>query len=141
MKYLRFVAFGSGLLFTAFSLQAQEIRAAANIPFDFVVQGRTLPADHYTVQAIGSGGGETDLFRNDDGSVVLMVLMQSCRSKEAAEKSKLVFHRLGDNYFLSEIWIAGRETGRRLPTSREEIQLAMNQKSQEVVIYAALTPR
>jgi hypothetical protein len=35
----------------------------------------------------------------------------------------LVFHQYGDEYFLTEIWPAGGQTGRALPKSRAEREL------------------
>jgi len=51
-----------------------------------------------------------------------------------------VFHRYGNTYFLSQIWMAGESTGRELLKTREERALerelkviALNQPAFEVV--------
>ena len=36
------------------------------------------------------------------------------------DKATLLFHRYGDQYFLSQVWPAGGSTGRLLPKSRAE---------------------
>jgi hypothetical protein len=50
----------------------------------------------------------------------------------------LVFHRYGDEYFLSEIWPAGSSTGRGLPKSRAEREL--KRKAQDNQIAAMEGP-
>jgi hypothetical protein len=53
----------------------------------------------------------------------------------------LIFRRVGDQYFLAEIWVEGNSLGRALPKSPVETQMAMNHKDGESVILAALTTR
>ena len=45
-------------------------------------------------------------------------------------KSTLVFHRYGDEYFLSEVWPAGAATGREFPKSRAERELVTESTGQ-----------
>ena len=44
-------------------------------------------------------------------------------TRDPQDKARLVFHRYGNEYFLSEIWPAGGATGRELPKSRPEREL------------------
>jgi hypothetical protein len=44
---------------------------------------------------------------------------------------------VGDNYFLYQIWTAGRLYGRELPKSKIELRLARNQEKSGLVIVAA----
>ena len=46
------------------------------------------------------------------------------RTSEVQKQSKLVFNRYGDQYFLSQVWMAGSDTGRDLSPSRNERNLA-----------------
>jgi len=41
-----------------------------------------------------------------------------------ANKTKLVFNRYGDKYFLSQVWIAGETRRRELPKSSREKEVA-----------------
>jgi hypothetical protein len=45
---------------------------------------------------------------------------------------KLVFHRHGDTYFLSEVWVAGNSNGRTLFRSRAERELAESGKEKVI---------
>ena len=48
------------------------------------------------------------------------------------DKGKLVFHRYGDQYFLSEVWPAGATTGRVIAKSRAESELEKKAKQSTV---------
>src|SRR6266566_4315139 len=56
-------------------------------------------------------------------------------------KSKLVFHRYGNRYFLTQVWSAGSSLGRELPKSAKEKEQALaahNHASDQVTIVARL---
>lgn len=105
------------------SAQGQTLatRIKVNIPFDFVVADKKLPAGEYTVSrarveasdrfvAISSKDGRTNAFR----------LTSPVWSRIARNKGTLVFHRYGEEYFLSQVWAAGATTGRALVKSKIE---------------------
>jgi hypothetical protein len=93
-----------------------KARIAAQVPFEFVVADRALRAGEYQVAPIGQqgdtvevmGGGETAL-RNT-----------SPRERRGTLDAKLVFHKYGSTYFLSQVWMAGEATGRELAKSKQE---------------------
>jgi len=64
-------------------------------------------------------------------------LANSCRSLKSV-KTKLVFSRYGDQYFLSQIWMAGNEAGYQLPKSRREVEVAWNDTAETVMVLAEL---
>ena len=51
-------------------------------------------------------------------------------------ESKLIFNRYGNKYFLSQIWTAGSKSGRELPKSQRETELAGKQAKREVAVLA-----
>jgi hypothetical protein len=72
------------------------------------------------------------------GKAESLVLGHSCESSKTPERSKLVFHRYGDRYFLAQIWVAGYNSGRELPKSRQEVEVAQDYTLQNVVLVASL---
>ena len=62
----------------------------------------------------------------------------SLKSGRVSEQTKLVFTRYGEQYFLSEIWMAGYRAGWQVPKSRREVEIAQNETVQQVVILAEL---
>ena len=89
------------------------------IPFNFYVAGKMLPAGQYHIGR-STEDAEGLVLRGTDGRTGVFVLTRGIQNKEIQQESKLVFRRYGDQYFLGEVWISGRSTGRELPTSRKE---------------------
>lgn len=93
-------------------------RIVATIPFEFSIDYKTMPAGDYVIQALSSAG-DALLIQKTDGST--SVLRQANVVAEVAKESRprLVFHRYGRHYFLTEVW-NGTQNGRRLPKSKAE---------------------
>ena len=132
MKKQLFALLGLSLLL-AVSASAQTV-AKANIPFNFIVAGKTLPAGEYTIRSLDTIQ-RVLVIRGSDKSQ--MVMANSCASAKPSDTSKLVFHRYGDRYFLSQIWTGGNSSGAELPPSRRESEVAMDFPRQEVVLVAS----
>src|SRR5262245_66577993 len=91
----------------------------ANIPFDFMVGGKTLQAGKYTVET---------------GAAVSAVIVRNWKTKQAAgsisqgfevragSKPQLVFRRYGDQYFLARV--ISYSSGIELPKSKAEREAA-----------------
>lgn len=104
----------AGMLASAVPAHAADVRA--QIPFSFSVSKQTLPAGTYTVS---SNGFSALMIRGSNGAAVSLSQAVEDRSQDGA---KLVFHRYGDRYVLSEIW-SGTQ-GRKLPESKLERELS-----------------
>lgn len=119
---------------------AQSIRMKADVPFEFIVNGSTLPAGQYSIQSFGAVDGKTLLVRNDEANQNATVNAIGVESRKTAKETKLVFHRYGNRYFLSEVWIAGNDRGHALPKSHREEELARDYSNtfQEVDVVAAM---
>ena len=99
------------------SAHAQSsVRVIADVPFEFAVGGKSLKAGEYTVRAM-TANGDAMLITSEDSNVSAIRLSNSIQSRDVQEKGKLVFHRYGERYFLSEIWTPGERTGRQLQKS------------------------
>jgi hypothetical protein len=104
------------------SAQGQSLayKVRANIPFDFAVGEKKLPAGEYSIGraqrsddialSITDAGGHTKAIRLTNATVTL----------DPKGKSSLVFHRYGDQYFLFQVWPAGGSVGREFPVSASE---------------------
>jgi len=111
---------GALLVLSAVSAHAQ---AGANftvvVPFDFTVSGKTLPAGEYIV-ARSTQGSEGLVIRARDGKGGVYLLTKSIQTRDNQVQTRVVFNRYNDQYFLSQVWISGRSTGRELHKSRQE---------------------
>lgn len=107
MKTLRSIMLSIGVaaLLGASGLHAQT---QANIPFAFSAQNTTLPAGQYTMAKI-TGARTLLVVRNVETKQALMVLAPSGTTeiKGSADKNVVLFHRIGDRYFLAEVKSAG----------------------------------
>ncbi len=93
----------------------------ANIPFDFTVGQKTLPAGRYTVDR---GLVPTAVvIRSEDSKKAVIVIVQAAYSNAWHDTGSLVFDRYGSSYFLSQIWTPGRD-GRSLPPGKREREMA-----------------
>jgi hypothetical protein len=128
---------GLGLLLLAASAYAQTVNMKIEIPFNFTANGAKLPAGQYTITGLGIAG-EALAIRNADQKAETLVMGHRCESLTTSQQSKLVFHRYGDRYFLAQVWTAGNDAGRELPKSRQEVEVAQDYTSQNVVLVASL---
>jgi hypothetical protein len=92
-------------------------RVTADIPFEFVVGDKTLPAGEYSVKAANTEGDALMIMGADNGKAAIRLSAPAEEMKNTG--SRLVFHRYGQNYFLAEVW-HGDSTGRKLVKSKQE---------------------
>jgi len=129
------------LLLVAGSAIAQT-QVRANVPFNFTVGSKTLPAGTYDIKNISSSGANLLLLQARDGNSSMMAGSNAAEAFKPADKTKLVFNHYRDQYFLAEIWVAGARRGHQLPkTSREKDlakELAMDLTHRRIEIVASL---
>lgn len=131
------------MLALAFLAAAQFVRAqepvVANIPFAFVAGNTPLPAGEYRVQKV-SDGSPALLIRCTAGGPAIMVVTRPASVNAPQQKSKLIFRRHANRYFLGQVWSAGSASGRELPKSAKEKEqlLARNEAPDQVTIVAHL---
>ena len=135
MKNLRSILLALTVLLLATAAQAQTTNVKASIPFDFVVGNHAYSAGEYTVKSMTQDGAAIRV-DNADESEKGITLSNACGKGQPADGTTLVFQRMGDNYFLYQVWTAGNSLGREFPMSKKEVQLAKNY-SPELVIVAA----
>src|SRR5664279_6317845 len=93
----------------------------ANVPFDFNVGSAQLPAGTYEIQADDTIPG-TVMIRNHQTSAAAMSIAQR-EYPRGDTTAKLVFHKVGNQYFLAEIWKGSDAEEMVIPTSRQKKEL------------------
>ena len=123
----RQIAKGLAMLMVTLALAAVSAAVAngqsnyaltAQVPFEFVVGEDTLSAGEYRVSSINQARDAIEIMDRDGQAVVR--LSSPAERRDAAKAAKLVFHRYGSTYFLSQIWMAGESSGRELAKTRLE---------------------
>lgn len=102
---------------------AQGPAMQVNVPFAFHNGSQHLPAGVYRVEIEDS---HVILLRGRSGSGFVMTNPEIATA--STSKGKIIFNRYGDQYYLSEVWPQGRDTGQRCAKSRQEkeAELAVN---------------
>jgi hypothetical protein len=113
-------------------------RIAAQVPFEFVVANKIVPAGECVVQA-ATMDGKILMIDNADARVGLFSGSFQTESKQRASHYALVFNRYGDHYFLTGIKLQDSKITYRLPQSRAEAELlAQNVSATEETLLASL---
>ena len=107
----------------------------ADVPFEFVANGKTMPAGSCAIQA---GGDAQAILSIQSGNQHLFVAPNSSEAMSPSENTTLVFHKYGDRYFLASISRAGEKRGYELPAGKLEKELrASNTVESDVVLIAS----
>lgn len=127
-KHWQVVGFIAVLLAASTAVgQSSQGSTIADIPFAFTVANLTLPPGRYTVTRWNEKAFRIVNSQNQ-GKFALNDRIEG----RAPERSKMVFHRYGNAYFLSEIWVAGSRTGVVVFRSRSEKELAGKRTEMEI---------
>ena len=113
-----------GLIVAATTVTAAQgvRRMSVNVPFDFVVGKRTLPAGAYTITQLTRDNDRLLLLRSNDRRTTQIVSTDPIEVAAATETAaQLDFRRYGEQYFLVRVWSAGQNVGRALPKSQLEL--------------------
>jgi hypothetical protein len=130
------------------SVQAETLgKLEVNIPFEFNVGSKTLPAGEYSVKRLT----ETSmLVRSADGKRSAVALTMGSTQQGANEKAaaeRLVFRQYGNQYFLAQIWMVRDGEGRALNKSDAErkaastLKLAAHDSEPQTIVVAAKRAR
>ena len=137
------------ILIAMFAAAAVSTRAQAaygvraNVPFDFVVGDKTIPAGRIT-----ANGVTADI----QGSLTIMNLTQGelalrngrrVLGADRTDQGKLVFHKYGNRYFLAQIWTPGYEAWEVMKSKEErslerDTRLVKNFKPAEVIVAVTI---
>jgi hypothetical protein len=134
-QYFTYVA-AIAVILSSVAAFGQNMNVRANVPFNFVVRGNTLPAGQYDILSMSSTGGVLSV--RMENKPMATIGTNSIESLTASEKTKLIFHRYGSEYFLAEVWLEGNSRGVEIPKTHREKELALNQGPGQVVVLAEL---
>ena len=103
--------------------QDNGMRARVNVPFGFQTGSQHYAPGVYTLEM------ENDHTLMISGASQSSMALTSVEDNaQAAKRGTAVFHKYGNQYFLSEITVAGKSRSLHLTPSRTESQLRRGQK-------------
>ena len=116
-------------------LSAQTI-AKATVPFDFTVGQTQLSAGTYEINPLAHAAGIE--IRNSTTAKSVLSVFRSEHSRNNDSRTKLVFNRYGDKYFLSQVSCGLGGGVMQLPPSKleQEVRIANSGVSKKVIVAA-----
>jgi hypothetical protein len=90
----------AALAITARGQAADQL--VVNIPYEFVVAGKTLPAGPYRINRV-SDNNRALVINNSENRAAVMVLPTEVAGKTSAEQPTVSFQLVGDQHLLSKI--------------------------------------
>lgn len=110
----------------ALHAQALETRSKVTVPFEFEVGSTRLAAGTYTLS------NPQEVILDVQGTKHSVLVMSSHEiDPSPARRSKVVFDRIGDQYFLREVWSAGRTEHLTCPESKTEKNIERMEKDSD----------
>jgi hypothetical protein len=92
----------------------------ADVPHAFIVRDTTLPAGKYTIKRLDDTQPNVLQIRSDNGRTEVTFEVESAQAKRIPRKAELVFDKVGDQYFLSQIWASDSDIGYQLPKTKAQ---------------------
>ena len=129
------------LVAAAAPLAAQTSRLTANIPFEFNVGGKTMPAGEYEVWKAPTSAMIVLRGIDHRTSVLSIAMSDPITSLDPATDSRLIFNRYGNQYFLHAVVIAYAAVEFRLPEVRAERELVKTAGLHQEQVLAVLARR
>lgn len=113
--------------------QSLNYRLTANIPFDFSVADKKLPAGKYWVSRAQQSQGDMIVqIRSTEGNANVLRLTIPVNTLHPMSSASLIFNRYGNEYFLSKVWPKGGSVGRELPKSHAERELERKARDNQI---------
>lgn len=121
---------------TVTAVNAQTVPLRANIPFQFHVGEKVMPAGQYQVASLNNSPGVIKVSSAEKKTAAL-ALKNTIRAKSGATESRLIFRRYGNEYFLAQVFTGGAEVGSELATSKAERRIINRQPNRHLAERAA----
>ena len=99
---------------------APQSQIKTDVPFSFVVNGKTYPAGSYSFGRLNTSSDASQIvMRGGKGEPVILDTLPTI-SAEAPSETHLVFEKVAGQYFLSQIWGKGDIEGSSLLNTKSE---------------------
>jgi hypothetical protein len=109
---------------------AQSNGVRATVPFDFTVGNKLFPSGTYTIQQ-QSMNANLIVIRSHDKQISALSLVRRDGNK-SPKGGKLLFHKYGGQYFLSEILCDRADMNVSIPRSKAEKRAQLQQATLEL---------
>jgi hypothetical protein len=136
MKKQLFILSVVAALATANVYAQETTRLKVDVPFSFQVGTSIMPAGQYDVSSNAATPALLTLRSSDSKSIASIVTIPA-QTLHPRDKAMLVFNHYKGEYFLSEVWNAGTNSGAQLRKTRRELEIARGEGNiDKSVLYA-----
>jgi len=98
------------------SLSAQsKFHFEVEVPFEFVLAGRTLPTGKYSIERLDAGNPNIVILKNLDINLVQSIFCQRVEKEIPATASSLIFKQREGKFYLAQVWTIGSQNGNQVP--------------------------
>ena len=120
--------------FVVTSVEAQSTnRFEVEVPFQFIVDGRILPAGNYAVERLDSAKPNILRLKNLDNGIMRAILCQRVEKETPSTTSFLLFTHREGKFFLAQVWDQGSLSGNQLSENLKGNRRKANNTKQLVV--------
>jgi len=115
---------GLGGVFTSSAQIESDATIRVNIPHSFVVNNTTLPPGTYTIKVADDYSNLNVLeIRSGNGKTNVLFDTEPVNFEREKRESEVVFDRIGNTYFLSQVFLKGDESGNQVVKSKRQRRL------------------
>ncbi len=135
MKSRTIFAVVLAVLISSIAAFAQSPVLTANIPFQFYVGEKLMPAGNYTIRL---SNDNAMILMLDNSHLAKAIITHNAERSTMLTEPVLVFRHLGDTHFLFQLWREDYSTGRELSATKRQQELARNGEpdSRTVILLA-----
>lgn len=100
------------------SVAAQSLHTfKVEVPFEFVVNGQTLPAGEYVIERTNAATPNIMTLKNKDSDIVRTIITQRVEKDEPSPASSLIFIRQDGTHYLFQVWNIAALNGNQVPVT------------------------
>ena len=102
------------------------VHLGADVPFPFIVEGKTLPAGYYEFWQLSANNESAWEVRDvkNGGQNQAMFETETTQASDPSQTTCLAFRQVGDQYYLNDLWAARGEWGWHVPVTLEREEMA-----------------
>jgi len=133
---------GSGCLaVVAMWAQPMYDRIHVNLPYTITLQNKTLQPGDYTIQQLPSSGDSRVLlfYSNDGMKFETSAMTIPTLDNKTPSDTKLVLNQVGNDYYISKIWVQGKDYGYELPVP-DSIKSRQKERMTESTVAGTYQP-
>jgi len=112
-------------------------KVIVDLPYTVSVRGTTLQPGHYEIRQLASADNSRvlQIFSNDGMKLETSVMTIPALDNNTPEKTTVILHHFGNDYYFDKVWIQGKNYGYEFPVP-DEVKARERERMQPVNVAA-----